>query len=77
MEKTTPITPGKPRIPEETRTPSGLKLPHERDESAQAAHPKEGPRDVMRQAHDDVAEGQEDTDCRGPDRPNKPHCSKG
>jgi hypothetical protein len=38
------------------------RLPHERDERANAA--KE-PTQVMQQAHDDLEEGRVDTDCRG------------
>lgn len=76
MERSNPSDPGKPRIPEKTRTPSGLQLPHERDESADRGKAAEEPQDVMVQAEQDLAEGQEDTDCRGPDRPNKSHCGK-
>lgn len=36
--------------------------PNERDESADSQ--ESGPRDVIRQAHDDVTGGQMDTDCR-------------
>src|SRR5437868_4105798 len=45
------------------------KLPHERDETADshssADESTAGNRDVMRQAHDDIASGKQDTD-RGP-----------
>jgi hypothetical protein len=38
------------------------RLPHERDEKAgEAVAP---PRDKIKQAHDDLASGQRDTDCR-------------
>jgi len=38
------------------------RLPHERDERAGA---QKAPTDVIRQAHDDLAQGRVDTDCRG------------
>ncbi|HWT71095.1 MAG TPA: hypothetical protein VN361_02805 [Oxalicibacterium sp.] len=39
------------------------RLPHERDESFDSQDDR--PRDVIKQAHDDIAEGQMDTDRRG------------
>lgn len=39
------------------------RLPHEHDESADSQHSE--PRDIIKQAHDDVESGQEDTDLRG------------
>jgi hypothetical protein len=46
----------------------GLEQPHERDESSTAASRSAElapvQRDVMAQAHRDVASGQQDTDCR-------------
>ena len=54
------------------RSPSGaepqkdphqpLRQPHERDESV--AEQPSPPRPVIKQAHDDVQSGQQDTDCR-------------
>jgi hypothetical protein len=41
---------------------STLRQPDERDESADQQGT--APRDVMKQAHDDVQSGQQDTDCR-------------
>ena len=41
---------------------STLRQPDERDESADQQ--KTEPHDVMRQAHDDMQSGQQDTDCR-------------
>lgn len=38
-----------------------LKQPHERDESTKETPGR--PRDVIRQAHDDIESGQQDTDC--------------
>ena len=38
------------------------RLPNERDESSDSQ--ASGPRRVMRQAHDDIAAGLQDTDCR-------------
>jgi hypothetical protein len=55
---------------------STLRQPDERDESAN--HQGTAPRDVMKQAHDDVQSGQQDTDCRNrvaevlPDTPKTP-----
>lgn len=40
----------------------GLRLPHERDQSTDAT--SDAPDPVMRQAHDDLAAGQVDTDLR-------------
>ena len=40
----------------------GLRLPHERDQSLDAT--SDAPDPVMRQAHDDLASGQVDTDMR-------------
>lgn len=40
----------------------GLRLPHERDQSIDATSASPDP--VMRQAHDDLASGQVDTDMR-------------
>lgn len=40
----------------------GLRLPHERDQSLDAT--SDAPDPVMRQAHDDIASGQVDTDMR-------------
>lgn len=40
----------------------GLRLPHERDQSVDATN--DAPDPVMRQAHDDLASGQVDTDMR-------------
>ncbi len=37
-------------------------MPHERDESSDSQ--VSGPREVMRQAHDDIEKGLIDTDCR-------------
>jgi hypothetical protein len=54
-----------------------LRQPDERDESAGQQGTE--PRDVMRQAHDDMQGGQQDTDCRNrvaevlPDTPKTPH----
>lgn len=42
-------------------SPSPLQ-PNERDESADSQ--QGGPREVIRQAHDDLAAGKQDTDCR-------------
>ncbi|GAA5235731.1 hypothetical protein FOZ76_03535 [Verticiella sediminum] len=39
------------------------RLPHEHDESADSQ--SSAPREVMRQAHEDIESGQEDTDLRG------------
>jgi len=39
------------------------RLPHEHDESFDSQ--RDQPREVMRRAHDDIAEGQVDTDRRG------------
>lgn len=39
------------------------RLPHEHDESFDSQHDK--PREVIKRAHDDIAEGQMDTDRRG------------
>ena len=39
------------------------RLPHEHDESADSQ--SSPPREVIKQAHDDVESGQEDTDLRG------------
>ena len=39
-----------------------MQRPDERDESAE--HHVGAPRDVIKQAHDDLEEGQRDTDCR-------------
>jgi len=39
------------------------RLPHEHDESADSQHSQ--PRTVIRQAHEDIESGQEDTDLRG------------
>ena len=41
---------------------STLRQPDERDESAGQQGTE--PRDVMKQAHDDMQSGQQDTDCR-------------
>jgi hypothetical protein len=40
------------------------RLPHERDETPDSSTTS-GPRDVIRQAHDDLKRGLVDTDCRG------------
>ncbi len=40
----------------------GLRQPNERDESADQQATK--PRGLIKQAHDDVQSGQQDTDCR-------------
>lgn len=42
---------------------SAPRLPHERDESNDSHTTK--PRRVLKQAHDDIAQGQQDTDRRG------------
>lgn len=42
---------------------SGPRLPHEHDESHDSQ--KSGPRKDMKQAHDDIASGQVDTDLHG------------
>ena len=53
-----------------------MRQPDERDESADQQ--KTEPHDVMRQAHDDMQSGQQDTDCRNrvaevlPDTPKTP-----
>jgi phage terminase large subunit GpA-like protein len=39
------------------------RMPHERDESFDSQ--EDHPRDVIKQAHDDIAQGQMDTDRRG------------
>lgn len=64
----------RPRVPGLTAPDAGARvatdggeapmprLPHERDESAQAMAPPTRP---MRLAADDLAEGRVDTDCRG------------
>ena len=55
---------------------STLRQPDERDESADQK--RAVPRDIMRQAHDDMQSGQQDTDCRNrvaevlPDTPKTP-----
>lgn len=55
---------------------STLRQPDERDESADQQGT--APREVMKQAHDDVQSGQQDTDCRNrvaevlPDAPKTP-----
>ncbi len=55
---------------------STLRQPHERDEAADQQGT--APRDVIKQAHDDVQSGQQDTDCRNrvaevlPDMPKTP-----
>jgi hypothetical protein len=55
---------------------STLRQPDERDESADQQ--RTAPRKVMKQAHDDVQSGQQDTDCRNrvaevlPDTPKTP-----
>ena len=55
---------------------STLRQPDERDESAD--HQGTAPHDVMKQAHDDMQSGQQDTDCRNrvaevlPDKPKTP-----
>lgn len=55
---------------------STLRQPDERDESADQQ--QTAPRDVIKQAHDDVQSGQQDTDCRNrvaevlPDTPKTP-----
>ncbi len=41
---------------------AGLRLPHERDQSVDAT--SDAPDPVIRQAHDDLAQGQVDTDMR-------------
>jgi hypothetical protein len=50
-----------------------MKLPHERDESArgasEAAGDRDGTRAVTRQAAEDVASGQQDTDCYNANAP--------
>ena len=38
-------------------------LPHERDESADRTRAAAGPDPEMKQAHEDVAAGRQDTDC--------------
>lgn len=54
------------RVPAATPQPISsqqpLPQPNERDESADAG--SGAPRAVIRQAHDDVESGKEDTDCR-------------
>jgi len=63
---------------ERGRSPSEstLRQPDERDESADQQGT--APREVMKQAHDDVQSGQQDTDCRNrvaevlPDTPKTP-----
>jgi len=63
---------------ERGRSPSEstLRQPDERDESADQQGT--APRKVMKQAHDDVQSGQQDTDCRNrvaevlPDTPKTP-----
>ncbi|MGI4850255.1 MAG: hypothetical protein ACRYGK_19275 [Janthinobacterium lividum] len=42
---------------------SGVRLPHERDESDDSQ--QSGPREDMKQAHADIASGQVDTDLHG------------
>jgi hypothetical protein len=55
---------------------STLRQPDERDESADQQ--ETAPRDVIKQAHDDLQSGQQDTDCRNrvaevlPDTPKTP-----
>jgi hypothetical protein len=62
-----------------SRSESTLRQPDERDESADQQ--ETAPRDVMRQAHDDMQSGQQDTDCRNrvaevlPDTPKTPRNS--
>lgn len=52
-----------PHAPGESGEPEqGLRLPHERDQSIDAT--SDAPYPVMRQAHDDIASGQVDTDMR-------------
>lgn len=57
-------------------TEPALRQPDERDESADQQ--KTAPRNVIKQAHDDVQSGQHDTDCRNripealPDQPKTP-----
>lgn len=56
-----PIAPGTaPHVGQESGT--DLPLPHERDQDAHATSPHPDP--VIRQAYDDLAEGQVDTDMR-------------
>ena len=43
---------------------AGKRLPHERDESPEAAHDKQ-PRSVIRQAASDIEQGLVDTDLHG------------
>ncbi|GGI19464.1 MAG: hypothetical protein REI95_06715 [Oxalicibacterium faecigallinarum] len=49
--------------PEKGENSSSPRLPHEHDESFDSQ--RSGPRDDMRQAHDDIESGQIDTDRRG------------
>ena len=59
-----------------SNTESALRQPDERDQSADQQ--ATAPRGIIKQAHDDVAAGQQDTDCRNripealPDQPKTP-----
>ena len=59
-----------------SNTEPALRQPDERDQSADQQATV--PRDIMKRAHDDVATGQQDTDCRNripeslPDQPKTP-----
>lgn len=49
------------------RTPRNfarMLLPHERDESTDPNRAEQPPQEAMQQAQKDIAEGQQDTDCR-------------
>lgn len=54
---------GKPTHPTSEAIGAEPKLPHERDEThEQPTAPPAGSRDIIRQAHDDIEAGQQDTD---------------
>lgn len=59
--------PPRPRIRRAPPFPpeGALRLPHERDESPQPERGVSGPRDRIRQAARDVADGLVDTEARG------------
>jgi len=50
------------RVKLATDEPPSPRLPHERDQSVDS--PASEPRPIIRQAHDDLAAGLQDTDCR-------------
>ena len=65
------------KAPETVRASKGPPLPHERDESADAARARQAPRERLKLAHADLEQGREDTDCRGLGPSNKPNCPGG